>query len=166
MNKLTDIISILSEYDIININKLRSLLKKTNSTCHLAIMCYPYLDNILNGSKTIESRFSKIKKIPFNSVHKNDIILFKGVSSKIIAVSLVKRVESFSNLNPQKIDKIITKYNKGLTTQENFIKSKLKSKYGTIIFITKTERLVKPIKLIKKDRRAWIIFQRNLQREL
>jgi hypothetical protein len=166
MNKLPKVISILSEYKELNLNDLNTILGNLDITFHLAIMHQPYLINIINGCKTIESRFSKVKAPPFGKVHKNDIILFKKASGNIIAVSLVKDVKYFSNLSSKKVNEIFFRYKKELTAQDDFIKSKYKSKYATLIFIAETKKLINPIKLRKKDRRAWIVFERDVYGKL
>jgi len=55
-------------------------LKKT---IHLAIFIEPYLDLIFKGKKTIESRFSINKILPYHKIQIGDVILLKKSSGKI-----------------------------------------------------------------------------------
>lgn len=57
---------------ISEINELR------NKTIHLGIFSEPYLTYMLEGKKTIESRFSKNKIIPYNQITKDDIVIVKN----------------------------------------------------------------------------------------
>ena len=45
---------------------------------HLAILVQPFLDLILKGEKTIETRFTKVKCPPFQKVKEGDIILLNN----------------------------------------------------------------------------------------
>lgn len=42
---------------------------------HLGIFSEPYLSYMLDGKKTIESRFSKKKIMPYNRITKEDIVM-------------------------------------------------------------------------------------------
>jgi len=47
-------------------------------TLHLAILRQPYLDLIVDGTKTLESRFNTKRAAPFGRVAVGDLILLKG----------------------------------------------------------------------------------------
>jgi hypothetical protein len=53
------------------------------SAVHLAILVEPFLGYILDGSKTVESRFSNRQCAPFGRVRIGDIILLKGASGPV-----------------------------------------------------------------------------------
>ena len=44
---------------------------------HLAILTPGWIDLILDGSKTIESRFTKVRCAPFGKVHEGDSVYLK-----------------------------------------------------------------------------------------
>lgn len=54
------------------------------TTIHLAVFSEPYLDYIINGKKTIESRFSKNRSLPYQKVKTNDIIIIKQSSGPVV----------------------------------------------------------------------------------
>ena len=63
---------------------------------HLAILLEPYLGFILEGSKTVESRFSKNRIPPFKMVERGDVVLLKRSATKAISgVCLVSSVWSY-----------------------------------------------------------------------
>ena len=67
---------------------------------HLAILLEPYLQYILDGTKTVESRFSKNRIAPYNMVEPGDVVLLKKVAAKSISGVCVVRRVWFYRLNP------------------------------------------------------------------
>ena len=60
---------------------------------HLAVLLEPYLGFILEGSKTVESRFSKNRIAPFKMVERGDVVLLKRSAARAISgVCLVSNV--------------------------------------------------------------------------
>jgi hypothetical protein len=47
---------------------------------HLAVMTGPYLDRLLDGTKTIESRFTRHRIAPFGQVHSGDVCMCRKPS--------------------------------------------------------------------------------------
>jgi len=50
---------------------------------HLAVLVEPYLSLILDGKKTIESRFSINRHAPFEQVQRGDVLILKRSSGPI-----------------------------------------------------------------------------------
>ena len=126
---------------------------------HLAIFTEPILTALLAGAKTVESRFSMNKVQPFGKVRKGDIIMVKKSGGPVVAVFISGEIISFSNLTPDKIDQIRTKYSPTLGLSENdaFWRDKKDAKYATIINI-KTIKLLQPCRIEKRDRTGWVIL--------
>src|SRR5260370_27512850 len=53
---------------------------------HVAIFVQPFLDHMLNGRKTVESRFSVNRCPPYNRVRRGDIILIKQSGGPIVGI--------------------------------------------------------------------------------
>ena len=72
---------------------------------HIAILSKKLhlLNKILHREKTIESRWYKTKKKPFNTITEGDSIYFKESSEPITIKATVKRVILFEELTEQKI---------------------------------------------------------------
>ena len=133
---------------ISEINELR------NKTIHLGIFSEPYLTYMLEGKKTIESRFSKNKIIPYNQITKNDIVIIKKSSGDVLGYFTIKDV-LFFDLNTISIEEIKTKYNKQLCVDETFWINKKNSNYATLIIIDELIKL-KPFHINKKGMQTWI----------
>lgn len=130
------------------------LTKIKNRKIHLGIFAEPYLTYMLNGKKTIESRFSKNKILPYNQISKDDIVIVKKSSGDVLAYFTIKEV-LFFNLSETPINEIRNKYNKQLCVDENFWISKSNSNYVTLIIIDKIFNL-KPFHIDKKGMQTWI----------
>src|SRR5437762_5743619 len=59
---------------------------------HLAVFIEPYLTFLLEGKKTVESRFSINKHAPFEQVQPGDIIILKRSSGPVCGVCKVASV--------------------------------------------------------------------------
>ncbi len=123
-------------------------------TLHLGIFTEPYLSLMLNGKKTIESRFSKRKMLPYDKITKDDIVIIKKSSGNVVGYFTIKDIKFF-DLNTTDIADIKKLYNKELCVSENFWLEKQNSNYATLIFI-KEIHLLKPFKINKKGMSTWL----------
>lgn len=105
---------------------------------HVAIMNkkWKLIPKILNGSKTIESRWYVNKIKPWNSIKENDSIYFKNSGEPITAYAKVSKVLQFENLNEKAFNDIINKYASAIkllnTSYDDYYKSK---NYCILIFL-------------------------------
>ena len=133
-------------------------------TKHLAIMKPAVIQAVLSGRKTIESRFSQAKIVPFGVVAPGDLVYMKEPGGEIIGQFRVKKVYSYQGLNPEDIEHLIKQYGQQIDSgnkveDQAYWKSKLQSRYGTLIFISGVERLItSPIRIQKRDQRGWVVL--------
>ncbi len=130
-----------------------------NSDCHLGIFVEPYLTYMLDGEKTIESRFSKKMIIPWNKIALDDIVFVKKSGGDVLAYFKIKDLQ-FINLDEYSIQDIKKKYSKELCVNNEFWELKKDSKYATLIFIKEIVK-IKPIKVTKKGMNSWIKIKKN-----
>lgn len=124
---------------------------------HLAILKKPYLDAIINGSKPIESRFTKTKRFFFGRVTPGDKIFLKQTSGPVCATATVAEVKQFENLTPAKIVQLKNKYNKHILGSDEYWQSKADCRYGVLIWLTDVEPIL-PVRINKTDWRAWVVL--------
>src|SRR3954453_16131391 len=62
---------------------------------HLAVFLEPFLGYVLNGSKTVESRFSVNRCAPFGKVHQGDVVLLKRSGRPVVGIARVQTVWSY-----------------------------------------------------------------------
>lgn len=157
-NKLIELASILNEVNNIDIAHLETICKRLCNNGHLVIMNQPYLNLIILGVKTIESRFTKVRCAPYRVVKKGDFLFFKESSGAILAISIVKEVEYFENLTTEKTISLMEKFKIPLSITNEFIEHKKNSRFISLIHLERTLP-IHPITIRKKDRRAWIPFE-------
>ena len=117
----------------------------------------------MEGKKTIESRFSKVKCLPYGKISIGDKILLKETGGPIRGEAIVRKVAYYSNLTPEKISEIMAKYKEDLMIEEDFLNAKIESKYLTLIFLSNVKKYAREIPFVKKDRRAWVVLQQEQQ---
>lgn len=127
-----------------------------NKKIHLGIFSEPYLTYMLEGKKTIESRFSKNRIVPYNKITKDDIVIIKKSSGDVLGYFTIKNV-LFFDLNTVSINEIKEKYYEQLCVDEEFWITKKNSNYATLIIIDKLYKL-KPFHVHKKGMQTWIIL--------
>lgn len=127
---------------------------------HLAIMDKPTIEAILSGRKTIETRFSQAKIVPFGMVGVGDLVYMKPPGSEVIGQFRVKKVFSFEGLDLSDLKYLREKYGKEIAAEEEYWEKKKGSKFATLIFIGESERFItSPIKIKKSDMRGWMVLE-------
>lgn len=128
---------------------------------HLAILVNPYLERILSGRKTIESRFSMQRRAPYQQIQQGDVVLFKRSGGPILGIGLVGEV-MFYQLTPAVLTDIQTTYAAELGIDDpNFWSERAHAAYGTLTRVSHVRRLP-PIPFVKRDQRAWIVLQNRV----
>jgi len=131
---------------------------------HVAIMkkSWGLIPKILSGEKTIESRWYKNKSAPWGKIQKSDEVYFKNSGEPITTKAEVEKIIEFSNLNPQKVKRILKKYGDDDGIEKNktkvFFELFKEKKYCILIFI-KNPHEIKPFDINKKGfgmMSAWI----------
>ena len=127
---------------------------------HLAILKRPYLDAVLEGRKQIESRFSRTKHPAFGQVRPGDTLFLKLSAGPVCATAAVAAVEDFNDLTPQKMLQLKLLHNRHILGTDEYWQSKLNSKFGLLVWL-KDVRLIEPVRIQKKDWRAWVVLTPN-----
>lgn len=129
---------------------------KNYAAFHIAVFTEPFLQNVLDGTKTIESRFSSVKCAPFRQISNGDIILIKQSGGPVRALS--RAIETtFFNFSYDCFRTMRELYGKDIGADEAFWSSKSASKYGTIVGLSNTIS-IEPVDVRKSDRRGWVSY--------
>lgn len=128
---------------------------------HLAILNQPYLNLILNGTKTIESRFSRVRCAPYGVIEKGDIVLLKKNGGPVLGEFTVSKIETFSNLSISEMEGIEKKHGKEIATyiDNDFWGRRQGCKYATLMWVSNVIQYDKPYSYPKKDRRGWVVLK-------
>ena len=124
---------------------------------HLVILKKPYLEAILDGSKTIESRFTKTKRAHLGRVLPGDKLFLKESSGPVCATAKAATVKNFENLTPKQIIEIKQQYNHYIRGSNEYWQSKADCRFGVLVWLQDVEP-IEPVRIYKKDWRAWVVL--------
>lgn len=122
---------------------------------HVAILSkkYNFLDKIISGKKTIESRWYVNRIAPWNKIKKRDIVYFKNSGEPIKAKASVKKVLQF-DLKNKKIKDILLEFGKDIGFNPNsyneWIKIYKNKNYCILVFLENPVK-IKPFNINKKS---------------
>ncbi len=119
---------------------------------HVAIMNkrWKFIPKILDGSKTIESRWYVSKIKPWDSIKENDNIFFKNSGEAITGYAKVSKVLQFEGLNREKFEEIMERYADGIQLLAREYDEYYQSKNYCILIFLKEVKEVKPFNISKK----------------
>jgi hypothetical protein len=125
---------------------------------HLAVFAEPFLSFVLDGRKTVESRFGRRRCAPFDQVRQGDIIMLKQAGGPVRGLVLAKQAW-FYELHHRPIDSIREQYGDTICADDRFWQTKRDAQYATLI------ELAEPISIgampcKKRDRRGWVAITR------
>lgn len=125
---------------------------------HIACMVEPFLGYILDGVKTIESRFSKPLIPPYQRVAIGDVVLLKA--GPIVASFRAAFVE-FIELNDCELARLSNDHSTAICADEAFWRTRADKRYATLLGISDVRKLT-PLKVDKQDRRGWMTLRAGL----
>lgn len=127
---------------------------------HLAVLLEPYLNFILKGEKTVESRFSIRRCPPFGAVQPGDAVILKRQSGPILGLCRVSHVWSYT-LNKKSWNTIRREFTSALCAQDpDFWKHRLAASFATLMAVDHVCP-VPPIHCSKRDRRGWVVITKS-----
>ncbi|MDB5083011.1 MAG: hypothetical protein JWP00_4935 [Chloroflexi bacterium] len=130
-------------------------------TNHIAILSHKsVLDKILSGDKTIESRFSRVKSVPFGQIFAGDLVYFKLSGGPVLGRARISRVEEYDNLSPRQIEELAQRYQLQLALSVDFLARKMESKFASLLFLEEVEPC-EPWNYKQEGRSGWIVLSGN-----
>ena len=124
---------------------------------HLVILKTEYIEAILEGRKTIESRFTKTRREFFGRVSPGDKLFLKVSSGPVCATAKVTKVKWYENLTLKQIRQLKGKHNKQILGADEYWQNKSDCRYGVLVWLGEVKR-IKPVWIDKRDWRAWVVL--------
>lgn len=126
---------------------------------HLAVFAEPYLGYVLDGRKTVESRFTIHRIAPFGNVQGGDIVLVKAAGGPILGICRVAGVWYYK-MNVGAWEEIQQRFGDALCIDdaESFVKARRRAVFGTLLKLTDV-RTIEAIDTSKRDRRGWVVLR-------
>jgi hypothetical protein len=140
-------------------SRLRRSRSSDNQNFHLAIFTQPLFQFIIDGKKTVESRFSITRCAPYSQVKKGDVVFAKESGGPVKAIAEVGNVW-FYELDDDELGVIKTRFGRMLCVNDEFWRSKATCSYATLMCFSKV-RPIEPVECEKKDRRGWVVLRRG-----
>jgi len=133
---------------------------------HLAIFVEPYLEHVLAGRKTVESRFSIRPQAPYRAVSPGDVLLLKHSGGPVVGLCRVTDAW-FYRLDPATWSSIRRDFTEELCAQDPaFWEARARAEYATLLRVGDVRR-IPALTCDKRDRRGWVVLrQRNVQATL
>ncbi len=130
---------------------------------HLAILSKErkLLAKIISGEKTIESRWYKFKRTPYQNISAEEVIYFKESGMPVTARAKVNKVLFFDDLNPEKVTQILEEYGTQIGIPVSYASNLIGKNFCTLIFLEDVEQ-IEPFDIDKKGyglMSAWITVE-------
>lgn len=124
---------------------------------HLGVFVEPFLGAILEGRKTIESRFGVHRCAPFDRVQQGDLIFIKRSGGPVVGIALAGEA-SFYELDPGTLDDIRERFADKICAQDDeFWKARAEKRFATLIEIDEVTA-IDTLSVDKRDRRGWVTY--------
>jgi hypothetical protein len=124
---------------------------------HLAVFVEPYLDHVLAGRKTVESRFSAHRLPPFGQLQRGDVLLLKRAGGPVVGICRVGGVW-FYRLEPNSWSEIRGRFGPQLCVNDDqFWQDRRYASYATLMQLEDV-RTLDPVQIPKRDRRGWVVL--------
>jgi hypothetical protein len=124
---------------------------------HLAVLVEPYLQFVLDRTKTIESRFSRRRCPPFGRVSEGDVILLKRAGGPVIGLCTVSDVWSYQ-VEPGTLTEIRDRFGSAIQPQDGFWDDRREAAFATLMRV-EGARTLPDIRVPKRDRRGWVVLR-------
>jgi len=124
---------------------------------HIAILVEPYLQFILDGTKTVESRFSRNGCPPFERVGAGDVVLLKKQSGPVVGACVVSDVWNY-RLTPSALAEIRMRFGSAIKPQNGFWEDRADAGFATLMRVTDVRPLPE-VHIPKRDRRGWVVLR-------
>ena len=127
---------------------------------HLAVLRAPYLEFILRGEKTVESRFSNRRCAPYKRVAQGDVLILKQQSGPVLGLCRVAHAW-FYHLDPESWQIIRKDFTAALRAEDpGFWREREDASFATLMSIDNVHSLPS-IGCGKRDRRGWVVIRKT-----
>lgn len=136
------------------------LLDDPAVSVHLAVMLEPFLTYILNGRKTIESRFAKNAIAPYQNITIGDLVLLK--SGPVVGSFRVSSIR-FITLYDGDLERVRREHAQAICAEDDeFWDARADKRYATLMGVDDV-RVLPAVSVSKRDMRGWVVLRRGEQ---
>ncbi|MCG8507762.1 MAG: ASCH domain-containing protein, partial [Rhodospirillales bacterium] len=125
---------------------------------HVAILKPKYIAMMLDGRKTIESRFMKVRMPPLDCLRKGERLFIKASAGPFMATAIANHVEQFENLTHERFDALHKRYIKQIGGEPAYWQSKRNARFAVLAHLGDVEPLDVGPTYAKNGWRAWHVL--------
>lgn len=125
---------------------------------HVAVLLKPYLDLILEGTKTIECRLTQQALAPFEQIDPGERIYFKQSSGPYRAMAVADEVLFECDLTPNRVRDLERDYNEFIRGEKHFWQLKRNSRFLTLIWLREVQPIEVGPDIPPLQGRAWAVL--------
>jgi len=129
---------------------------------HVAILMKPYVEMILSGRKTIESRLTKTARAPYGVIERGERIYFKQSAGPFRATAVVDEVLCVDGLTPRRVRRLKKIYNSGICGDDQFWEWKRDSNFVTLVWLREVEQVKFGPSLNPQRGIAWLTLDEKM----
>lgn len=134
----------------------------SNIGLHLGVFVEPFLGAILDGRKTIESRFGVHRCAPFDRVRAGDFILLKRSGGPVVGIALAGGT-AYYELDPETLEGIRERFATQIFAEnDEFWVARADKRFATLIEIDAVTK-IDTLSIDKRDRRGWVTYMEGRQ---
>ncbi len=129
---------------------------------HIAILLKPYLDMILDGSKTVECRLTVQARAPFEMIEPGERIYFKQSAGPFRAVAAAEHVLCEGDITRKRLAQIKRDYNHLIRGDAAFWRNKAGSNFVTLIWLRDVQPCDHGPAIPPSQGAAWIVLENDM----
>ena len=129
---------------------------------HVAILKKPFLDAILAGDKTVESRLTKNKLPPFQKIEPGERLFLKQSSGPYRATAIAGDIEFHDQLTPDRVETLRQRWQPAVGgDDEDYWQTKADVGYASFIRLTHIQPLHVGPAMKKSNGQAWFVLDES-----
>lgn len=129
-------------------------LRCAEASLHLAVLTEPFLGWLLDGTKPIESRFSRVRCAPYGTLAEGDVIAVKQPGGPVTGAFQAGQVSSYQ-LTPSRVSELRERFAGQIRAHDDeFWRQRADCLYATLVQV-RHARALPGLAFPKKDRRGW-----------
>jgi len=129
---------------------------------HVAILLRPYIQMILEGRKTVESRLTRTSRVPYKAIEPGERIWFKASAGPFMCQAVARDVTFYEDLSPRLIERLMREWNNRVCGEPTYWHMKRNSRYATFITLDDVQRAAVGPKLAPSRGPAWFVLDEDL----
>jgi hypothetical protein len=131
---------------------------------HMAVLVEPYMQFLLDGQKTVESRFSVHRVPPYRCVEAGDVVLVKASGGPVVGAFTASAVWYY-RLDLSSWQDVRREFAAALCAQDRFWEERSAASFATLVRVSDVGRLP-PVAVPKRDRRGWVVLATRRREDL